>query len=187
VQNLQRNVEHIKQIVGMQQAFATVSGTLEKLHLHNLVEDALRITSSSFARKQIEIVRCFDPVPEVLVDRHKVLQILVNLLANAGQALDGKLAGSRITLRVGMADGRFVRIAVCDNGLGIPPENLVRIFNHGFTTKKTGHGFGLHSSANAAKEMGGSLTVASDGPGTGATFALTLPLAQRSVATPRAA
>ena len=61
--------------------------------------------------------------------------------------------------------------------LGIARENLTRIFSHGFTTKKHGHGFGLHSCANAAGEMGGSLSVRSDGPGKGATFTLELPLA----------
>ena len=72
-----------------------------------------------------------------------------------------------------------IKIAVIDNGIGIPPENLTRIFNHGFTTRKDGHGFGLHSGALAAREMGGSLTAHSDGPGQGATFTLELPLPDR--------
>jgi signal transduction histidine kinase len=71
-----------------------------------------------------------------------------------------------------------VSIIVRDNGIGIPPENLIKIFNHGFTTKRDGHGFGLHSGANAAKEMGGSLTAESNGPGLGATFTLELPVAK---------
>ncbi len=65
---------------------------------------------------------------------------------------------------------------VIDNGVGISAENLTRIFNHGFTTKKDGHGFGLHSGALAAKEMGGALTAHSDGEGKGARFALELPM-----------
>lgn len=70
-----------------------------------------------------------------------------------------------------------MRLSITDNGVGIPPENLKRIFNHGFTTRKEGHGFGLHSSANAAKTMGGSIHVHSDGPGQGAVFAHDMPLA----------
>jgi signal transduction histidine kinase len=70
-----------------------------------------------------------------------------------------------------------LRISVIDNGIGIPAENRTRIFNHGFTTRKDGHGFGLHSGALAATEMGGSLSVHSDGPMTGAAFTLELPLA----------
>jgi two-component system NtrC family sensor kinase len=70
-----------------------------------------------------------------------------------------------------------VQIYATDNGVGIAPENLTRIFAFGFTTKKTGHGFGLHSSALAAKEMGGSLNAFSEGLGRGATFVLELPAA----------
>jgi signal transduction histidine kinase len=72
----------------------------------------------------------------------------------------------------------LVRISVTDNGVGIRPEHLTHIFEHGFTTRKDGHGFGLHSGAIAAKEMGGSLAVYSAGPDQGATFTLSLPLHQ---------
>ena len=99
----------------------------------------------------------------------------MNLLRNAKYAChDSERADKRLTVRVANGEGR-VRISVIDNGVGIPAENLTRIFNHGFTTRKQGHGFGLHSGALAAKEMGGSLTVRSDGPGQGATFTLELP------------
>ena len=178
-QSLQQNIEHIKQIVSMQQSFAKVSGARENLAPHELVEDALRISSGALSRHHIEVVREFETVPPVLVDRHLVLQILVNLVSNAKHALDHRNKGRRLTLRVKVGE-RGVRVEVTDNGAGIVPENLTRIFQHGFTTKKTGHGFGLHSGANAAKEMGGSLTVQSDGPGTGATFILELPISENS-------
>jgi len=71
--------------------------------------------------------------------------------------------------------GGRVQIYVTDNGVGIAAENLTRVFAFGYTTKKAGHGFGLHSSALAAREMGGSLVAQSDGPGQGATFVLELP------------
>jgi len=77
-----------------------------------------------------------------------------------------------------------VRFIVEDNGVGIPAGNLIRIFQHGFTTRKDGHGFGLHSAANAAREMKGALTVHSDGPGRGATFTLELPAAPPAVPAP---
>ena len=135
--------------------------------------------STALARHQIEVVCQFDPIPPIMVDRHLMLQILVNLINNAKQALDARPEGRRLTLRIASSEGGRVRVEVEDNGTGIARENLTRIFQHGFTTKKTGHGFGLHSGANTAREMGGSLPVHSDGPGTGATFILELPLSQK--------
>jgi PAS domain S-box-containing protein len=174
--HLQKNIEHIKDIVTMQQSFAKVSGVTETLNVSELVEDALKMNASSLARHDIQIFKEFKDVPSVTVEKHKVLQILVNLIRNAKHACDDSgRTDKQLTLRVANGDGR-VRIAVFDNGVGIPPENLARIFSHGFTTKKDGHGFGLHSGALAARELGGSLTVNSEGVGKGAAFTLELPL-----------
>jgi PAS domain S-box-containing protein len=173
---LQQNIEHIKDVVAMQQSFAKVSGLTETVEISELVEEAVRMNGSSLIRSDMEIVRHFDETPAVELDKHKLLQILVNLVRNAERACDDSGRGDkRILLRVTGDSGR-IRISVSDNGVGIPPENLNRIFNHGFTTKKDGHGFGLHSGANAAREMGGSLTVLSDGVGQGSTFTVELPL-----------
>ncbi|MBI3418232.1 MAG: PAS domain S-box protein [Verrucomicrobia bacterium] len=174
--NLQKYIEHIKDVVDMQQSYATVSGVTETVNIAELLEDTLRMNASSLMRHDIQVVREFAEVPPLTVDKHKVLQILVNLVRNAKQACDESGREEKIlTLRVA-GTGEHVRISVSDNGVGIPPENLTRVFNHGFTTKKDGHGFGLHSGANAAKEMGGSLSVVSEGSGRGATFTVELPL-----------
>ncbi len=176
VENLRKNIEHIKDIVAMQQSYAKVSGVTETLRPAELIEDTLRMNSASFDRHAIEVVTEIADVPPIEVDKHKVLQLLVNFLRNAKHACDDSgRADKRIVLRVGRRGDR-VFFAVADNGVGIPPENLKRIFNHGFTTKKDGHGFGLHSGANAATEMGGSVSVHSDGSGLGATFTLELPI-----------
>jgi C4-dicarboxylate-specific signal transduction histidine kinase len=171
------HIEHIKEIVAMQQNYAKVSGVFENLSVTELVEDALRLNVAAFERHRIELVREFESnVPKVCVDRHKFLQILINLLRNAKHAMEHVSEHQRrMVIRVGAASPDRVKIVVSDNGIGIPAENLTRIFNHGFTTKKDGHGFGLHSGANAAKEMGGSLTGHSDGPDKGAEFTLMLP------------
>ena len=178
LQGLAANIEHIKEIVNMQQNYAKVSGVTESLPVPELVEDALRMNAAAFTRHRVALQREFAPVPCVAVDKHKVLQILTNLMRNAKYALDGVAHGPKlIRVGIGMESSGFAAITVADNGVGIPPENLTRIFAHGFTTRKDGHGFGLHSSALAAREMGGALTVQSDGPDCGATFTLTLPLA----------
>jgi signal transduction histidine kinase len=174
--SLRKNVDHVKDIVAMQQTYARVSGVTEIVRVTDLVEDALRMNASSLVRHDVQFFREYvEPLPEITVDRHKALQVLINLIRNARQACEAADSGEkRLTVRV-TGPGDRVRIEVIDNGIGIPPENLPRLFTHGFTTKKEGHGFGLHSSCLAAKEMNGSLTAHSDGLGKGATFVLELP------------
>ncbi|HVM51108.1 MAG TPA: PAS domain S-box protein [Candidatus Acidoferrum sp.] len=177
LKSLAGNIDHIKEIVAMQQSYAKVLGVLEWLPVTELVEDALRLNSGAMERHHVQVLREYSEVPPILVDKHKVLQILVNLVRNAKYALDDRgHADKRLVLRVGVNGSNRVRIAVIDNGIGIAPENLTRIFEHGFTTRKEGHGFGLHNGALAAKDLGGSLTAHSAGPGTGATFTLELPI-----------
>jgi C4-dicarboxylate-specific signal transduction histidine kinase len=175
---LTRNIEHIKDIVAMQQTYARVSGTTEVLPTESLIEDALQLNVDSFNRHHITVERDFAPVPPVNVDKHKALQILINILRNAKHAMDDADDNEkRLIIRTRQKSGQAVAISVTDSGIGIAPENLTRIFSHGFTTRKDGHGFGLHSAALAAQQMGGHLSAHSDGPGCGATFTFELPLA----------
>ena len=174
---LVKNVEHIKEIVAMQQNYAKVSGFSEALPVEKLVEDAIQMNAAAFERHQVRVIREYEPAPPVRVDKHKVLQILVNLLRNAKYAMDD-CPDRRLTIHIHQPGAEAVRVTIRDTGCGIPRENLTRIFSHGFTTKKDGHGFGLHSGAIAAKEMGGILTAESEGSGRGATFNLELPIAE---------
>jgi hypothetical protein len=178
VDSLSGNISHIKEIVTMQQTYAKSAGVIETLKVTDLVEDAIRMNAGAMNRHQVKIVCEFAEVPAIPTDRHKILQILVNVLRNAKYACDDSgRSDKQITVRIHHGEGHVV-ISVADNGIGIPPENLTRIFNHGFTTRKDGHGFGLHSGALSAKELGGSLVVSSEGTGKGATFTLDLPLNQ---------
>ena len=175
--SLTENVNHIKEIVAMQQSYGKRLGVLELLPVIGVVDDALRLNEGALARHQVKVIREYEEIPPMLLERHKVLQILVNLIRNGKYALDeGGGQDRQLTIRVGKNGGDTIKVAVVDNGIGIPAENLTRIFGHGFTTRKDGHGFGLHSSALAAKEMGGSLAVHSDGVDRGATFTLELPV-----------
>jgi C4-dicarboxylate-specific signal transduction histidine kinase len=162
----------------MQQRYASGTSLAEPCQAADLVEEALHISAISLNRHGITVVRHYEPAPDVYVARHKVLQILVNLIRNAKYAMDetGKLE-KPMTIAVEEA-GERVRIVVRDQGVGIPRENLTKIFQFGFTTRKDGHGFGLHSSANAARDLNGRLSAHSDGPDTGATFTLELPVAE---------
>jgi len=173
--SLRDNLEHIKDTVAMQQNYAKLCGVTETVQVVDLVEDSLRLNAGAFVRHGVTLRREFGEVPPITVDKHKVLQILVNLVRNAKYACDESGRSDKLlTLRIEGAQNR-VRISVIDNGIGIPAQNMSRIFTHGFTTRQSGHGFGLHSGALAAQDLGGSLRAVSDGPGCGAAFILELP------------
>ena len=174
---LGKSIQHIKSIISMQQSYAKVAGVSETCQIPDIIEDAIRLNAVSLQRHDIRLIREIKTKIDVTIERHKVLQILVNLMRNAKDSLD-KVDGreKQMTIRVTEADSETIIIAVKDNGIGMSEETMNKLFQHGFTTRKKGHGFGLHSGALAAKEMGGSLTADSDGVGTGATFTLKLPI-----------
>jgi C4-dicarboxylate-specific signal transduction histidine kinase len=176
LQILTDNIQHIKDIIRMQQAYAKVSGVSMEVSPSQLVEDAIQINSAGLQRHGTRVVREFQELPNIEIDRQLLLQIIVNLVSNAKYALsDSDKEDKLLTLRIYRRDKDRFLIEVADNGVGILKENLTKIFSHGFTTKQDGHGFGLHSSALSANELGGSLTVHSDGLGKGARFTLELP------------
>jgi signal transduction histidine kinase len=173
--SLNNNINHIKEIVATQQSYAKVMCVTESVKVTDLIEDVLRMNEGLWARHAVRLTREFDrDLTLIIVDKHQVMQIITNLLRNAKHACDDSgRADKQITIRA-RHDGQRVKISVTDNGIGILPENLPSIFNQGFTTRKDGHGFGLHSGALAAKNLGGALTVQSDGMNLGATFTLVL-------------
>jgi len=172
------STQHVQEIISTQQSYASSGGVVELVDLNDIVKDALRINEAGLQRHNVKLKANYDGLPEVIIDKHKVLQILVNLISNAKYAADpGKDQSQiKVSIRIENEPERYVRIEVTDNGIGIDQDNLVRIFNHGFTTRVDGHGFGLHNAALAAKELEGSLQAFSDGPGQGASFVLTLPI-----------
>jgi signal transduction histidine kinase len=176
---LMRNVEHVKEIVSLQQTYARVSSVQVEASMVDLVDDAFKTANASLMNHHIEVIREIDDVPTLLTDKHKILQVLVNLISNAKHAIkdsDSEGLDRRLTLRVFQPTDARLAVEVEDTGAGIAPDALTKIFEYGFTTKKDGHGFGLHSSALIAKELGGVLTVRSDGLGCGTTFRFELPL-----------
>nr|WP_319491974.1 ATP-binding protein [uncultured Desulfobacter sp.] len=179
VRQLVTQVEHAKNVIIMQQRYGAVYGVNESCAVALLVEDAIAMNSDRLKKHGIQLERRFDPVPEIVTDKHQVLQIFVNLIANAINACnenESEHKADRIIISLICDNQEYIKIEVRDTGVGIAPENLSRIFQHGFTTRRNGHGFGLHSGALAAKQLGGSLTVESAGLGFGASFTLALPL-----------
>jgi signal transduction histidine kinase len=174
---LTKGIDHIKTIVTAQQSYAVAVSIVETVPVAELIDDALRMSTGSSASQQMTVVKEIADLPLLSLDRHRVLLILVNLIRNARQAFEGVVDRNPcVTFGASLTDGPTLRLTVADNGKGIAPEHMGRLFSHGFTTRKDGHGFGLHSCALAAQEMGGSLTVRSDGVGQGASFILDIPV-----------
>jgi PAS domain S-box-containing protein len=172
--SLRNNVAAIKEVISTQQRYAKADLFIEEFELKQLVEDALSIQTSNAQVLRVE--KNYGDTPPVRAQRTKLVMIIMNLVANARDATSGNAEDDRrLVIDTGIADNQ-VYVRVTDNGEGIPPENLNKIFNHGFTTKADGHGFGLHTSANLMTEMGGKLQVESDGAGMGATFSVTFPV-----------
>ena len=175
---LRENLEHVKTVVTAQQQYSKAIGLRERTNLGEIIDTAIQITLKGDQGSRIEVSRELDGVPALVLDRHRLLQVLINLLRNAKHALQESRGDSKqLVVRVVARDRGRVAIEIRDNGVGIPEENRTRIFQHGFTTRPDGHGFGLHSSSIAVQEMGGRLSCESAGDGAGATFIVELPLA----------
>jgi len=177
---MSKHIEHIRAIVQLQQTYARSTLLTEECELAPLIEDALSIQMPALKRHNINVVRALGSACRVRVDKHKLLQILINLISNAKNAMAALPQGDR-NLHVRLeVQGDKARIHVVDNGVGIAPGVRERLFTQGFTTRESGHGLGLHSSALAARMLGGRLTLESEGPGRGATATLELPLTEES-------
>jgi signal transduction histidine kinase len=174
IHNLSHNIIHIKDIVTMQESFSGISGVAEKVLIKSLCIYANKM--GGIADKNIEIVMKMNDGLEIMTDKSKLLQILINLFKNAKDSLmSSDQKNKKIHIKADLIQDSIV-IQITDNGVGIPNENLKKIFTFGYTTKEKGHGFGLHSSILLAKELGGTLEASSDGLNQGATFSLKLPL-----------
>ncbi|CAN1601415.1 DAHL domain-containing protein [Pseudomonas mediterranea] len=173
---LTKSVDHIKEIVTTQQSYAGAARLVEPLNVSDLFEDALRMNSGALNRHHVTVIKDYQDAPTIMGDKHRLLLVLINLISNAKFAMSHVSEPREMILGIRIVDRTTLCLSVKDRGEGIAPDNLARIFNHGFTTRKDGHGFGLHSCALAAVEMNGRLHVHSDGLGQGALFTLEIPL-----------
>jgi signal transduction histidine kinase len=176
VTSLKKNIGHVKSIIRMQQSLSHAEAVTEETSVNDLLEDAIALNKISYERSKIKIVRDIYPIKTVVIDKVKLLQILVNLIKNGIDALlASKNFPRKLLITLKEKDDKHFFIRVQDNGIGIKPQNIAKVFSHGFTTKPSGHGFGLHTSALDAEQMGGQLSAESEGENQGASFILTLP------------
>ena len=174
---LSKHIEHINSVVATQQKYAKVCLVSEDVRLDELVKDVEELLREPIQNVGIQVTHHFEEVPEVHSDRQKLLQVVLNLVKNAIDAIrqNQRSGHGRLDICIVRRNAGHALLTISDNGVGIPKANLKKIFSHGFTTKDEGHGFGLHSCANIIKELGGSIHVSSEGWGQGATFAIELP------------
>lgn len=173
---LTNNFTHIQDVVNMQKEISGIKNVKESVGLADAFEVAIKMCDIQ-TKNNINIIKNYDNGYSILVDKPKLLQILVNLIKNAKESLDMSQNQNKvISLSISEnSENNSLVLTVEDNGVGIEFDNLTRIFSMGFTTKAKGHGFGLHSCANASKQLGGSLHVQSEGLNKGARFVLELP------------
>ena len=175
--SLTKNVDHIKEIIQMQQFYTGTGKQQDCVSLPELIENAIAINNAGLERNKIEVIREYEDFGNIFIDKHRIIQVLVSLIDNAEHALaESSNEPKQLKIRVTKADNNKVKIEISDNGIGIRPEDLNKIFSKGFTTKSSGHGFGLHGCQKAAKDMQGNITVNSPGPGHGTTLTLEIPL-----------
>ncbi|MGV3605613.1 MAG: sensor histidine kinase [Planctomycetaceae bacterium] len=183
LQTLQKQCLHLREIIASQQVHSQRAILLEVVALPTLAETAIDLAKESLQTHKIQLQRCISTQEIGSIAKTKLLQVMVNLIRNACEATANLPEQSReIKLHLhsepvrGQSMMRKVFFSVDDNGHGIAADDLTRIFAYGFTTKTNGHGFGLHSCANAMAEMGGSISAFSPGLGQGATFTITFPM-----------
>jgi NO-binding membrane sensor protein with MHYT domain/two-component sensor histidine kinase len=170
------NIEHVKEIVATQQSLSIMPHMEQETCIDELLDEAILMSDMNYERTKIVIQKKYEKVSPVYANKVKVVQILINLIRNAKHSLlESKEQNKVLILKTSVINNKLISIQVADNGVGIPAENMQKIFTHGFTTKRNGHGFGLHASAIACKEMGGSLKAYSEGVGRGAVFTLEIP------------
>lgn len=176
IRTLRQSVDHVAATVATQQRWAHKAGVTEVVDVPEMVNEVLGMIGLG-KHQDIEVTLDIPDLPPVITDRHRIIQIVSNLLANAKDSVKlnvEALRRIRVTVRLDSSDS--LKISVTDTGTGIDPTNLDRVFQHGFTTKPQAHGFGLHASALTAKELDGELNAYSPGRGQGATFVLCLPV-----------
>ncbi len=178
IKNLVTHLNHIREIIDMQQNISGKSTLVETISLKETIDTALKMSTHKLGTDIIQIEKIYDAHDIIQTDKSKLLQILVNLLQNAKDAIfsNEHPNNKKISITVRKEDNNKIKLLISDSGIGIDPKDKIKIFSFGFTKKEGGHGYGLHASALFAKELGGSLELESEGIGKGATFTLSLPL-----------
>ncbi len=180
VDRLMNKIELINEVISAQQSYAGGSIHADKMSLSKMIDDALALQSGSIERHQLNIKKDLKATDSIVAQRSKLIHVLVNLIKNAKESMEENHPKDKNLTITSWQDDKWVYMSIADNGSGINKQNLNKIFTHSFTTKRNGHGFGLHSCANYMSEMKGKIDVHSEGEGKGTTFTLIFPKSNKS-------
>lgn len=175
-ERLDQKISIINDVITAQQSHAGSFKNTTETSLTEIVEDTLSLQDDLVDQYKLNITKELKAETPVIAQRSKLIHVLVNFIKNAGESMENNHPEDKNLVIKSWEDFYKVYLSISDNGKGIKGENLDKIFSHKYTTKKKGHGFGLHSSANYMKEMGGKIEVQSEGKGKGTTFTLVFPI-----------
>jgi len=172
-----KKLQLMRDIIDLQQRNAKDDRGCAYCEIADLVEEAVKVNGNLIEAYKVACDVDLNGCGAVYVRQVEFTHILINLIKNAVEAMRGA-DQPKLAVHGRPSDEGFLRLTIRDNGEGISTENLARLFEGGFTTKRGGHGFGLPFCAKSIREMGGDLRVTSDGPGKGSSFILTVPLGE---------
>lgn len=176
VDQISLHVKHIKYVVSMQQSIAKPIKMTSTIIVSKLIKQIIKRYSNQIDAHKIIVTQNYESELAILTDQYKLEQIIQNVLQNAIESLiQNQSLYKKLIISTNSSNDQML-IKIADNGVGISADDINKIFNFGYTTREEGHGFGLHYSALAAKELDGELQVVSKGKLQGAEFILTLPL-----------
>ncbi len=174
-ERIQRTVDVIREVIGTQQDNARLSLFEQDIDVGEVINEVLALQQTYITDAHVKIDKDFDPGLQLKTQKAKLIFVMVNLIRNAVDAVRSTEEEKRLIQIRAFVNDTATFVQVEDNGIGIPPDNMAKIFTHGFTTKPSGHGFGLHACANFMKEMRGSIGADSPGEGQGTVFQLKFP------------
>jgi signal transduction histidine kinase len=177
IEQIRRKLNHIDSIISLQMRYAQLFGDVESVDLPGVVEDALTLLDDALQKNSTRIIRQFEPVPPVRIEKTKLIQIIVNLIKNGYEAMEKIPAEDRVlvlTIRRERKPADCLVLSVKDNGTGFAPDMQQKLFQFGYSTKAKGSGFGLHSCANYLIARNGSISAHSEGLNKGAEFVVRL-------------
>lgn len=174
INRLMDKIRLIEGIINAQQSYTGVRSNMESIDLCAAADDVIRMYRAMIDKAGIRVIRSYESSTPALAQRTKLYHVLTNIIKNAIESMENVGGEKVLTIIVKEEETGKICIHICDTGEGISDNNIESIFAYGYTTKKGGHGFGLHSCANYMTEMKGRLRAKNSETGKGAVFTLEL-------------